>query len=139
MTRERFSTQLTVGIDDINYGGHVGNDRFLLFFQEARLRFLAGFGMSEAAVTPELGLIMTEARVRYLAQVGYGETLTIQVTVADIQKIRFTLRYQAVLAGSGQAAAEGETTLAVFDYNKGRPGRMPEALREALTSRLETE
>ena len=53
MTQERFSTQLTVGIGDINYGGHVGNDRFLLFFQEARLRFLAGFGMSEAAVTPE--------------------------------------------------------------------------------------
>lgn len=139
MTQERFSTQLTVGIGDINYGGHVGNDRFLLFFQEARLRFLAGFGMSEAAVTPELGLIMTEARVRYLAQVGYGETLSIQVTVADIQKIRFTLRYRAVLAGSGLAAAEGETTLAVFDYNKGRPGRMPEALREALVARLEAE
>jgi hypothetical protein len=28
----RFSTRLTVRVGDINYGGHLGNDKFLLYF-----------------------------------------------------------------------------------------------------------
>jgi len=40
----QFSCQLPVRITDINYGGHVGNDRLLVFAHEARMRFLQHYG-----------------------------------------------------------------------------------------------
>ena len=123
-----FSTSLPVRIGDINYGNHMGNDRFLLYFQEARLRFLATMGMSEREIAPGTGLIMTEAHLRYLGQVAYGDTLEVTVSVASIQKVRFVLRYIARSRLSGTPVAEGETTLAAFDYANNRPVRIPEAV-----------
>ena len=35
-----FTTSLTVRINDINYGGHLGNEAVLAYIQEARMRFL---------------------------------------------------------------------------------------------------
>jgi len=39
-----FSTVLTVRHNDINYGGHVGNDSFLSLMQEARIVFYRQLG-----------------------------------------------------------------------------------------------
>ena len=39
-----FNTTIEVTIGDINYGNHMGNDRFLTLMQEARLRWLQSLG-----------------------------------------------------------------------------------------------
>ncbi len=35
-----FTTDIDVRITDLNYGGHLGNDKFLSIAHEARVRFL---------------------------------------------------------------------------------------------------
>jgi acyl-CoA thioesterase FadM len=53
-----FSTELTIRITDLNYGGHVGNDSFLSLIQEARQQYLKKLGYGEldfegsALITP---------------------------------------------------------------------------------------
>jgi acyl-CoA thioesterase FadM len=42
-----FQTDIKIQIGDINYGGHVGNERYLIFAQESRMRFLNTMGYSE--------------------------------------------------------------------------------------------
>ena len=42
-----FSTELRVRITDVNYGGHMGNDALLGLLHEARVQFLAHYGLSE--------------------------------------------------------------------------------------------
>ena len=126
-----FTTEIPVRIGDINYGGHMGNDRFLLLFHDARLQFLKTFGMSEISIGNGLGLIMTEARIRYLGQVTYGTTLSVSVTPVNVKKIRFTLAYR-ILDGS-RPVAEGETDLAAFNYQTGKPARLTEMLIKALS------
>jgi len=42
----RFLIRLGVRVGDINYGGHLGNDKFLLFFHGARLNFFSELGFS---------------------------------------------------------------------------------------------
>ena len=55
-----FHTKLTVRVGDINYGGHLGNDRVLGLAHEARVRWLASHNFSEADVSGA-GLIMADA------------------------------------------------------------------------------
>lgn len=42
-----FTFNYTIQKEDINYGGHVGNERALLFFQMARMAFFESLGASE--------------------------------------------------------------------------------------------
>jgi len=64
-----FRVRYPVRIGDINYGGHLGNDKYLLLFHDARLAYLAGLGASEKDIGGGAGLIMSEAHVRFQAEV----------------------------------------------------------------------
>ena len=125
---------LAVTIGDINYGQHMGNDRFLSFFHEARLGFLETLGASETSIGGTTGLIMTEAGIKYLAQVVRGDELDIAVTVSEIAKASFTLRYDAMRRSDGRAVAAGQTVLCAFDYAKNRIARLPDAFVTSLSA-----
>ncbi len=42
-----FSTTLTINIEHVNYGNHLGHDKLVALMHEARLRFLDHLGQSE--------------------------------------------------------------------------------------------
>ena len=54
---KKISTHYKVRIADINYGGHMGNDKALFIFHEARINFLDYFGYSEASISDDVGII----------------------------------------------------------------------------------
>jgi acyl-CoA thioester hydrolase len=56
-----FSTEVPVRIDDIDYGGHLGNDALLSILQEARVQMLKRHGWTELDIEGT-GLIMSDAR-----------------------------------------------------------------------------
>ena len=43
----QFTTEITIRITDLNYGGHVGNDTVLSIIHEARMQFLRHYGHTE--------------------------------------------------------------------------------------------
>lgn len=47
----QFSISLTVRAGDLNYGNHVAYYDYLLYFQEARIGYLAQFGCTELDIT----------------------------------------------------------------------------------------
>ena len=73
-----FSTNISVRITDLNYGGHVGNDAFLSLLHEARMQFLHQFGYSEMSVDG-IGLIMSDVGIEYKKELAYGDTVKISV------------------------------------------------------------
>jgi acyl-CoA thioester hydrolase len=129
---EDFRVSFAVRIGDINYGGHMGNDRFLLLFQEARLAFLASLGASEREIGEGIGLIMSEAHVSFKAEAFYGDELQVSVRARDVKDTRFILDYQADREGDGRTVAAGYTLLAAFDYARRRVSRLPETFRARL-------
>jgi acyl-CoA thioesterase FadM len=103
-----FRVSFPVRIGDINYGGHMGNDRFLALFQDARLAFKA--------------------------EVFYGDELEVIVRVQELKDTRFRLDYQVDRKGDGRTVATGYTLLAAFNYSQRRVSRLPEAFRARLSA-----
>ena len=125
-------------IGDINYGGHMGNDRYLLLFHDARLAFLASLGASEKDIGEGTSLIMSEAHLRFQAEAFLGDELEVSVRARDVQASRFTLDYEVSRVGDGAVVAGGYTVMAAFDYAKRRVTRLPKAFQAALLALVRT-
>lgn len=122
---------LEIRIGDINYGGHMGNDKALLVFHDARLRFLESLGFSEKNIGGP-GIIMRDAHVSFRKEVYLHDILNVDVGIDNVGASSFELLYTVRRIGNGQRSADeevvftGSTGLVAFDYEKKRPVRLPE-------------
>ncbi len=122
-----FSTGLVVRVTDLNYGGHLGNDRLLALLQEARVAFLAEHGWSELDCAGA-GLIMTDAAVQYRGEAFAGDLLDIEVAVGDATRTGFRIFYRMTRRGDETIIAVAETGMACFDYQRRRVAPLPAAV-----------
>ena len=79
---EVFKTRLRVRVDDINYGGHLGNDAVLTLCHEARIRFFTAIGHSEMSLFGR-GIIMTDAMISYRSEGNLGDEIDIHLHLDD--------------------------------------------------------
>jgi acyl-CoA thioesterase FadM len=128
----QFQTSFVVRIGDINYGGHKGNDKFLLLFQDARIRFLATIGFSEANIGDQIGLIMNEAYIRYQAEVFLGDELSVGVKITELADIRFKFEYEVERISDKKIVATGFTGMVAFDYQKRKIAKIPEVFKAVI-------
>jgi acyl-CoA thioester hydrolase len=124
--RYEFSTDITVRITDINYGGHLGNDAMLSLIHEARMRFLNHHGFTEANVDGA-GIIMTDAVIVYKTECFYGDILRFEVGVRDIGKSGCDIVYRIFSKEKGSEVARAKTGIVFFDYAKRMIMEVPDA------------
>jgi acyl-CoA thioesterase FadM len=126
-----FSTEFTVRITDINYGGHLANDRVLSLVHEARLRFLSHYGFSEIDIGG-VGLIMTDAAIVYKAQGFYGEVLKAEVAVTDLTRTGCDFVFRLTSREGGKEVARAKTGIVFFDYKAKKVVAVPEVFLKAI-------
>ncbi len=131
-----FWTSFTVRTGDINYGGHMGNDKFLLLFQDARIRSLQSLGFEETHIGEGVGVILKAAHVEYLAEVFLGDELEVGVRFFDLKRTGFTVGFLVKRTSDDRVVAQGTTVMVAFDYEKRKIARVPEVFREKI-DRLE--
>ncbi len=119
-----FSTTMTVRVSDINYGGHVGNDRFVSIIHEARVRWLNSIGYKSELDIDGLGLIQKDLAVDYKKEVKYGQDLTINLSVAQTYRYGFTLFYR--LSAEDEEVAVAFTNLLFYDYSSLKLSHIPD-------------
>jgi acyl-CoA thioester hydrolase len=123
-----FSTRLSVRITDLNYGGHLGNDRVLALLHEARVACLASHGWSEMDCAGR-SLIMTDAAIRFRGEAFAGDRLDIEVAMGEAARTGFRFFYRITRCGDDALIAVAETGMAVFDYASRRVCALPDAVR----------
>ncbi|GAB3250791.1 acyl-CoA thioesterase [Chitinimonas naiadis] len=126
-----YSTAIEIGIGQINYGGHLGNDSALTLVHEARLRFLRSMGLTELDIGG-LGLIQSDAVVVYKSQAFWGETLQAEVAAADFNKYGCDLYYRFRQQTSGRDVLHAKTGMVFFDYGSNKPAAIPAVFLDAL-------
>jgi acyl-CoA thioester hydrolase len=130
-----FTTEIPVRVTDINYGGHLGNDSLLSILHEARVQFLKKFGFTESDVAGA-GIIMTDAVLVYKAEVFYGDVLTINIGVEDVQAAGADIIYHLLVRG--KEAARAKTGIVFFDYTNHKIVQTPQAFKELFDSPVGT-
>ncbi|MDQ3190712.1 MAG: thioesterase family protein [Bacteroidota bacterium] len=123
-----FSTEIKIRINDINYGGHLGNDSLLSIIHEARLQFLNNFGYSEIEIEGA-ALIMADSSIIYKSEGFYGDVLQIQINAGDFTKCGFDLYYNILNKKSRKQVAAAKTGLVFFDYSKRKIQEVPEKFK----------
>lgn len=132
---ERFAYchELTVRITDLNYGGHMGNERVLAYAQEARAGFLQAHGYSEMDVEG-LGIIIADAAVIYRAEVFAGTLLRVHLGLDAFNKYGCDMVYRLENADDASEVARAKTGIVFFDYSVRRIARAPAAFVDRFGS-----
>jgi acyl-CoA thioester hydrolase len=124
-----FRTEITVRTTDLNYGGHLGNDRLLSLVHEARVAWLAEHGWSELDCAG-IGLIMGDAALVYQGESFAGDQLVFEVAAAEKSRSGFRLFFRITRAGDSGATpiALVENGMICFDYQSRRVAALPAAV-----------
>jgi len=129
--RFHYVTELRVRTSDLNYGGHLGNDRVLSLFQEARLRFFKGQGFSEGPLVKVdgYGILMTDAVIVYRSQAFYADLLRVEIAVANLDTYGFDLYYRVTNKETGKEVVRAKTGIVFYDYGARKIAKVPEKAR----------
>jgi acyl-CoA thioester hydrolase len=129
---KQFRFDYRVRLDDLDYMGIVGNSDWLTFLERARADLLAAVGYPmERFFAEGLGGVVADLRVRYLRPARFGAIVSVRVSARELGDTSGVLDYVAE-GPDGKAYIQAETKM-VFVGKDGRPVRMPDEIRAALT------
>lgn len=119
-----FSTVLVVRVTDLNFAGHLGNDRFLTLAHEARVRYLEALGVGESDVFGAR-IVIADAAIRYRAEVFAGDRLRWDLGFQDWARVGCDLVYRVSREGDGVCVAELKTGIVFLDPDADPPRTVP--------------
>ncbi|MCX6581013.1 MAG: thioesterase family protein [Candidatus Aminicenantes bacterium] len=110
-----FSTEITVRTTDLNYGGHLGNDKLVSLVHEARVAFLAGHGFTEKDFggTP---LILGDIAAVYLEEAFAGDVLRFEAAAGEPTRCGFRLFFRVTRPADGKPIALVENGMVCYNY-----------------------
>jgi YbgC/YbaW family acyl-CoA thioester hydrolase len=126
-----FKTEIPIRINDINYGGHLGNDAVLSIAHEARLRFLKQNNFTELNADGA-GIIMVDAAVQYKAEAFYGDILLVEIAVLDITGVGCDFVYRLINKETKKIIALIKTGIVFYDYDNKKVVSVPEKFMSVL-------
>ncbi|MDG1756007.1 MAG: thioesterase family protein [Bacteroidia bacterium] len=116
----QYSTEIEVRVSDLNYGNHMGNQQFLAYAQEARVRFLAENGFTELDFGG-VSLIQADAAITYSCEGRLGDQIKIAIATEVTGRSSFNVFYQFTNLTQVRHMANIRTALISYDYEKNRP------------------
>jgi len=127
----RFATEVRVRFAETDAQGVAHNSVYLVWFEIARIDYLARFRGGYPELRAEgIEALTIESHVRYLVPARFDDRLTIRCACGDLRGARF--RFDYAIERDGTAVADGWTHHACVDAATHRPTRVPGWLAEAI-------
>ena len=126
-----FSTEVTLYLSHMNYGGHLDNALLLTVVSEARARFFQSLGYSELDVEG-VGIIVSDAALQYRSEAFHGEVMVVSMGAADFGSKGCDLLWCMKEKTTNREVARGKTGIVFFDYAARKIAQVPENFRAKL-------
>jgi acyl-CoA thioester hydrolase len=124
-----FKTEIPIRIDDINYGGHLGNDAVLSIIHEARIQFLQSLNYSELNIEG-MGMMMTDAVIVYSSEGFYGDVLIVEIGITDFQLATCDFVFRLTNKLTGKEIVRAKTGTVFLNPQTRKISAIPEAFRK---------
>jgi acyl-CoA thioester hydrolase len=129
----RFETDVRVRFAETDAQGIAHNSVYLVWFELARIDYLARFRDGYPGLRAEgIEALTIESHVRYLAPARFDDRLKIRVRCGDLLGARFRFDYAVVR--DDDAIADGWTRHACVDAARHRPTRIPAWLADDIAA-----
>jgi len=129
-----FSTEISLRISDINYGGHLGHDSILSLAHEARVRFFKSHGFTELNVFGP-AMILSDVAINYKSEGFYGDSIVVDIAVCDFLKYGCDLVYRLSNKESGNVVALLKTGIVFIYYEKREVAPVPKEFKKLFRGR----
>jgi len=127
---KQFTWRYTLTQNEINYGGHLGNDSVLTLAQMARIQFYNSIGCSELNLGDNIGSIMAASQVQYMSEGFLGDAIETAIAIDGIKRNAFELFYK-ISKPTGNIAIV-RTSILAFDYSKKKIVSLPSIFIEKI-------
>jgi acyl-CoA thioester hydrolase len=130
-----FVHRLEVRFRDCDPMGHVNNAVYFTYLEQTRFahwRSLWGFGTPEVAAGMP-GVIVAHAECDYKRPARYGEVLEVRLRVMEVGRTSFRYDYD-IVDEQQRTVATARTVQVMYDYAAAKPVRVPDRIRQLLTS-----
>ncbi len=119
-----FSTEIPIRMSDINAGRHLAFHWVLSFTEEARVRFFRHLGYTEGN---NVAVITADAAVIYKKQGFYGQTLKVEVGLADLHSKGCDMVFRMSNLETGEEMFRAKSGILFFSYQQQKVVPMPES------------
>jgi acyl-CoA thioester hydrolase len=129
----RFETDVRVRFAETDAQGIVHNAVYLVWFELARIDYLARFRGGYPGLRAEgIEAVTIESHVRYLAPARFDDRLVVRARCGDLRGARF--RFDYAVDRDGEPVADGWTRHACVDAATHRPRRLPDWLVDEIVT-----
>lgn len=113
--------------------GHVNNTIYFRWFESARMAYGARIGLAAEENKPlDVGPILAHIGCNFRRQIAFPDQVQIAARVTRLGNSSFTMIHSLYSEALGAIAADGDSTLVVFDYRQQRPCPIPADVRAAI-------
>jgi acyl-CoA thioester hydrolase len=124
-----------VAWSDIDPTGHVNNARYLDFFQEAIMKVIDTFDLTDDH-DGDIGWVIRKARIEYLQQARGGDTLHISTYLSGIKRASAIRHFAIRDEKTQEPVARAYLLFASIILSTGRPTRIPANTMAALAPNI---
>jgi len=112
--------------------GHVNHVTYFRWYESARIAYFLKVGLMDMHKNEGIGPILASVANDYRRQISYPDTVHIGVRITRIGRSSIDMEHKIFSQNDHALAAEGTSTLVVFDYQTNKSCPVPARIRHAV-------
>lgn len=125
-------TDIKVVWGEMDALNHVNNVVYFRYFETARIDFLNQLNLLSDLQVTGIGPVVSETNARYKRPVTFPDTLTIGVSICNLQADRFTMHYTAYSHQQQTVTTLGWAKIVMFNFKTGQKAELSPAQLELI-------
>lgn len=126
------NTTINVAWGEMDALQHVNNVVYFRYFETARIDFFNQINLLEDLQKTAIGPVISENQARYKRPVTFPDTLTVGVSISDINDDRFMMHYHVFSQTQQAVTTIGSSQVVMFNFKTGQKAQLTPQLLDAL-------
>jgi acyl-CoA thioester hydrolase len=114
--------------------GHVNHVTYFRWYETGRIAYFLKVGLMDMHRQERIGPILASVANDYRRQITYPDTVHIGVRITRIGRSSMDMEHKILSQNDQALAAEGRSTIVIFDYQTNKSHPVPARIRHAIES-----